>query len=87
MVVQEYIQKPLLIDNKKFDLRLYVLISSIDPYICYINDEGLARFCTEDYQKPTMLNLSNVYMHLTNYSLNKESPKFIHQTTDILEMN
>lgn len=55
-VVQQYIDNILIIDNKKFDLRLYVLISSIDPLIVYINDEGLARFCTEDYQPPNEKN-------------------------------
>jgi hypothetical protein len=56
-VIQEYIKDPLLIDNKKFDLRIYVLISSLEPYICYLNDDGLARFCTEDYEAPSAQNL------------------------------
>ena len=33
----------------------------------------MARFCTQDYKKPTKDNLKNLYMHLTNYSLNKNS--------------
>lgn len=37
-IVQPYIDKPLLINKKKFDFRLYVLISSLDPYICYLNE-------------------------------------------------
>jgi hypothetical protein len=49
-VVQPYIDNPLVLEKKKFDLRLYILISSLDPYICYLNEEGLARFCAEDYQ-------------------------------------
>ena len=52
-VVQQYLTNPLLIDKKKFDFRLYVLISSVEPYLCYLNEEGLIRLCTEDYQKPT----------------------------------
>ena len=76
MVVQEYIDKPLLLEGKKFDLRLYVLISNVKPMIAFLNEEGLARFCTEEYIPPTTDNLKNVYMHLTNYSLNKLSPNY-----------
>ena len=76
MVVQRYLDKPLLLGGKKFDLRLYVLISSIDPLICYLNEEGLARFATVDYEPVTQSNLRNYYMHLTNYSLNKLSPTY-----------
>ena len=46
LLVQRYIKKPLLVDNKKFDLRIYVLIKGFDPIEAYICDEGLARFCT-----------------------------------------
>ena len=49
MVIQQYIADPMLIDKKKFDLRLYILIANIEPFIVYFNDEGMARFCTEDY--------------------------------------
>lgn len=49
-VVQEYIHKPLLIDKLKFDIRLYVLIKSMQPLEIYIAKEGLTRFCTEPYQ-------------------------------------
>ncbi|TRY59528.1 hypothetical protein DNTS_012227 [Danionella cerebrum] len=78
VVVQEYIQKPLLIDKLKFDIRLYVLIRSLEPLEIYIAKEGLSRFCTEPYQEPSQKNLSHVFMHLTNYSLNVHSGNFIH---------
>lgn len=77
-VVQEYIQKPLLIDKLKFDIRLYVLVRSLDPLEIYIAKEGLSRFCTEPYQEPCQKNLSHVFMHLTNYSLNVHSGNFVH---------
>ncbi|KAJ8404425.1 hypothetical protein AAFF_G00336920 [Aldrovandia affinis] len=77
-VVQEYIQKPLLIDKLKFDIRLYVLVKSLDPLEIYIAKEGLSRFCTEPYQEPSQKNLNQVYMHLTNYSLNVQSSNFVH---------
>ncbi|XP_072908756.1 tubulin polyglutamylase TTLL11 isoform X1 [Hemitrygon akajei] len=77
-VVQEYISKPFLIDRLKFDIRLYVLLKSIDPLEIYIAKDGLSRFCTEPYQEPNSKNFHRVFMHLTNYSLNVHSGKFVH---------
>lgn len=75
-VIQEYLSNPLLIENKKFDLRIYVLQTSTDPLIIYLNEEGLTRICTEPYQKPNSKNIKNPYMHLSNYSLNKNSKNY-----------
>uniref|UniRef100_A0A8C0ULL6 Tubulin tyrosine ligase like 11 n=1 Tax=Cyanistes caeruleus TaxID=156563 RepID=A0A8C0ULL6_CYACU len=77
-VVQEYICKPLLMDKLKFDIRLYVLLKSLEPLEIYIAKDGLSRFCTQPYQEPTLKNLHQVFMHLTNYSLNIHSGNFIH---------
>ncbi|KAJ7308116.1 hypothetical protein JRQ81_008625 [Phrynocephalus forsythii] len=77
-VVQEYISKPLLIDKLKFDIRLYVLLKSLEPLEVYVAKDGLCRFCTEPYQEPTLKNLHQVFMHLTNYSLNVHSGNFVH---------
>ncbi|XP_053328590.1 tubulin polyglutamylase TTLL11 [Spea bombifrons] len=77
-IVQEYMSRPLLIDKLKFDIRLYVLLRSLDPLEIYVAKEGLSRFCTEPYQEPTHKNLHKVYMHLTNYSLNVHSGNFVH---------
>lgn len=71
----EYIQNPLLINGLKFDLRIYVSITSVNPLRIYIYEEGLARFATEKYKD---CDHNNVFAHLTNYSINKfNTEKFI----------
>ena len=55
----------------------------------FIADEGLARFCTELYSKPTKANFKKAFMHMTNYSLNKHSTDFVedYMVDDILNPN
>ena len=81
-VVQEYLAHPLLLEDLKFDLRIYVVLINLDPLKIYLHGEGLARFCTVPYQVPTGKNLHEHYMHLTNYSLNKNSSTYVHTDTD-----
>jgi tubulin monoglycylase TTLL15 len=48
--VQEFISNPFLIDGRKFDIGVYVVITSIDPLRVYsYEDEVLLRFCTLPY--------------------------------------
>ncbi|CAE6947884.1 TTLL11 [Symbiodinium natans] len=75
-LAQRYLPAPLLLDGLKFDLRLYVVVTSLDPLDAYLCKEGLARFCTAKYEEPTAANANEVYMHLTNYSVNKKSTAF-----------
>ncbi|XP_069490697.1 tubulin polyglutamylase TTLL6 isoform X6 [Ambystoma mexicanum] len=77
MICQLYISKPFIIDGFKFDLRVYVLVTSCDPLRIFVYNEGLARFATTCYSDPSQSNLNDVCMHLTNYSINKHSENFI----------
>ena len=77
MICQQYMPKPFLIDNFKFDFRLYVLVTSCDPFRIFLFKDGLARFATNKYVEPNHNNIDNVFMHLTNYAINKHSEDFI----------
>jgi len=77
-IVQDYISNPLTIKGFKFDLRIYVLLESLEPFRCHICSEGMVRLCTTKYQAPNRKNLNSVMSHLTNYSLNRTSSDYIH---------
>ncbi|CRL07682.1 CLUMA_CG020639, isoform A [Clunio marinus] len=48
--VQEFMSKPLLIDERMFDIGVYVVITSIDPLRVYrYNNDVLMRFCPEPF--------------------------------------
>ncbi|KAM9013589.1 tubulin polyglutamylase TTLL5 isoform 2-T2 [Ara ararauna] len=76
ILVSRYISNPLLIDDFKFDVRLYVLVTSYDPLVIYLYEEGLARFATVRYDQASK-NIRNQFMHLTNYSVNKKSGDYV----------
>ena len=46
------------------------MITNIDPLIIYAYPEGLTRFASELYEKPSEQNYGNMYMHLTNTNIN-----------------
>ncbi|RZF49121.1 hypothetical protein LSTR_LSTR008407 [Laodelphax striatellus] len=77
MICQVYIHKPFLIDGFKFDMRIYALVTCVDPLRIFVYNDGLARFATSRYKEPAGHNTTNIYMHLTNYSLNKHSRMYV----------
>jgi len=72
-LISKYIDKPHILNNKKYDLRIYVLVASFTPLRIYLYNNGLVRFATEDYKRG---DLDNVFIHLTNYSINKNNLKY-----------
>ena len=70
IIVQKYLDNPLLYKNRKFDIRCFVLLdSNFNLYFC---KEGHLKGSSELYN----LNNSNKFIHITNYSLQKNSNKF-----------
>ncbi|XP_013375255.1 PREDICTED: tubulin polyglutamylase TTLL4 isoform X4 [Chinchilla lanigera] len=75
LLVQRYLHKPYLISGSKFDLRIYVYVTSYDPLRIYLFSDGLVRFASCKYS-PSMKSLGNKFMHLTNYSINKKNTEY-----------
>ncbi|NWR26787.1 TTLL4 polyglutamylase, partial [Tachuris rubrigastra] len=75
LLVQRYLHKPYLIGGKKFDLRIYVYVTCYDPLRVYLFKDGLVRFASCKYSS-SMESLSNKFVHLTNYSVNKKNTEY-----------
>eukprot|EP00928_Gymnodinium_smaydae_P039088 TRINITY_DN26789_c0_g1_i1.p1 TRINITY_DN26789_c0_g1~~TRINITY_DN26789_c0_g1_i1.p1 ORF type:complete len:1116 (-),score=139.62 TRINITY_DN26789_c0_g1_i1:86-3433(-) len=75
-VVSRYVHNPMLIQGLKFDLRVYVLVTSYEPLRAYLYREGLTRFASKPYSTKRS-HLDDAYRHLTNYSINKSASNFV----------
>lgn len=58
-------------------MRIYILITNIDPFVVHIYRDGLARFATHEYQPPTEENRDDLRVHLTNFAINAAENKQI----------
>jgi tubulin polyglutamylase TTLL1 len=74
-LISRYVENPLLIGGKKFDLRLYVLVTSYKPLRAYRYVHGFARFCTTAYTSD-VADLDNPFIHLTNVAIQKHGEDY-----------
>lgn len=74
-VISRYIENPLLIGGKKFDLRIYVLVSSYRPLRVYEYVHGFARFCNAKYTTD-ITDIDNPFIHLTNVAIQKHNDEY-----------
>jgi tubulin polyglutamylase TTLL9 len=74
-VVQRYIPNPYLVAGKKFDLRLYALVTTYAPLTVFLYRSGFARFTNIRYSADPA-DLGNSFMHLTNVAIQKTSDNY-----------
>jgi hypothetical protein len=67
-VVQKYVEAPFLINQRKFDLRQWVLVASWEPLDVFVFDAAYLRLCSRDF---SLNDLHDVYKHLSNYSIQR----------------
>ena len=75
-LLTKYISNLDLINNKKYDLRLYVLVTGLRPLRIYFNQEGLIRIAAQNFTLNEEF-IKNRYVHLTNTGVNSISKDFI----------
>ena len=72
-IVQEYVSNPLLLNNRKFDIRAYMLIAKTSPHYLVFYHEGQLRLSSKEFDIHTRnrdvhLTNTNVQIHLEGYT-------------------
>ncbi|XP_072306327.1 protein polyglycylase TTLL10 [Eucyclogobius newberryi] len=70
-IVQKYIQNPLLLKGRKFDVRSYLMIACTTPYMVFFR-HGYVRLTCDLYD----LNTNDMSTHLTNQCMQKKNPLY-----------
>lgn len=72
-IAMKYVENPLVINRRKFDIRQWVLVTDWNPLTCYFYNESYLRFAAEDY---SLEDFHNRFSHLTNNSIAVKSDLF-----------
>ena len=73
-ILQKYIEKPLLINRRKFDIRMFGLLTSVNGIIKgYFYEEGYIRTSCKEY---TLNNFENKVIHLTNDAVQQKDEEY-----------
>ena len=71
-IVQRYIASPLLLNGRKFDIRVYLLVGSSRPYNVFFHS-GYLRLALNTYDNGS----DDLSTHLTNQYLQKKHPNYL----------
>ena len=73
-IIQKYLTKPLLIHRRKFDIRIFTLVTSFNGVIqAYFYLDGYLRTSCKEF---TLKKVTNRYVHLTNDAVQKYSEEY-----------
>ena len=75
LLLQKYIEQPLLYNKRKFDIRIWVLFTFIrvdNKYEVYVFKEGHLKACSDEFN----IDSDDLFIHLTNYSVQKHNKNF-----------
>jgi hypothetical protein len=72
ILLQKYLEKPLLYQGRKFDIRIWIMLISGQENFVYIFKQGHLKATCAQYD----INSSSPFIHLTNYSVQKHNVDF-----------
>ena len=78
-VVQRYINNPYLVAGRKFDLRLYALVTSYMPLTVWLYRSGFCRFSSTRYSSSAST-MGDQSIHLTNVAVQKKTEGYDQDT-------
>ena len=70
-LAQRYIMNPLLLDDRKFDIRVYLLIIAAKPFLAFYHSGYLRLSCV-----PFLMDNQDMHTHLTNQYIQKQHPSY-----------
>ncbi len=71
-MVQKYIERPLIINNRKFDIRQWVVVTSFNPSLrVWFYQDAYLRFASHPYSTSS---IDDKFAHLTNNAIVKHTP-------------
>ena len=75
LIIQKYIEAPLLYNGRKFDIRIWAMLTYLgkdNKYEMYVFKEGHLKACSDTFN----IDSDNLFIHLTNYSVQKYNKNF-----------
>ncbi|CAJ1434334.1 unnamed protein product [Effrenium voratum] len=74
-VIQEYMVNPLLLENRKFAVRVYMLVARTKPLLVFHYNFGYIKRCGEFYDE-NKFNREDLFRHITNQEFQKKQDDF-----------
>ena len=68
-VIQKYNENPLLILGRKFDIRVWVLVTDWNPLVVWMYKDPYIRFAANDFD---LNDIQNKFSHLSNNTVSEE---------------
>jgi len=74
-IIQEYMVNPMLLENRKFAVRVYMLVARVKPFLCFHYNFGYIKRCGEYYDE-NKFEKEDLFRHITNQEFQKKQDDF-----------